>query len=108
VSDSAKLSIMSKNEGIEPVVMAFKRGIVIVGAVACAVKGKAAPLRMSLRSLAVVDCSDARTAYDCVKVKPEPLPNTKSLYTISQCRALSSIFNHLLKASTTIKTTLSN
>ena len=48
VSDSAKLRIMSKNEGIEPVVIAFRRGIVIVGAVACAVNGKAAPLRMSL------------------------------------------------------------
>jgi len=60
VSDSAKLSIMSKNEGIEPVVMAFRRGIVIVGAVACAVNGKAAPLRMSLRSLVVVQHADVR------------------------------------------------
>jgi hypothetical protein len=48
VSDSAKLRITSRNDGIEPVVMAFTRGIVMVGEVACAVKGRAAPDRMRL------------------------------------------------------------
>ena len=48
VSDSAKLRITSRKEGMEPVVMAFTRGIVIVGDVACAVKGKAAPDRIRL------------------------------------------------------------
>jgi len=37
VSDSAKLRITSRKPGIEPVVIAFTRGIVIVGEVACAV-----------------------------------------------------------------------
>ena len=48
VSDSAKFKITSRNEGIEPVVIAFTRGIVIVGAVAWAVKGMAAPLLIRL------------------------------------------------------------
>ena len=48
VSDSAKLSMTSKKDGIEPVVIAFTRGMVIVGEVACAVNGTAAPERMSL------------------------------------------------------------
>jgi len=48
VSDSAKLRIMSKKEGMEPVVMALRRGIVTVGAVACAVNGTAAPCRIKL------------------------------------------------------------
>ena len=34
VSDSAKLSIRSRKEGMEPVVMALTRGMVIVGAAA--------------------------------------------------------------------------
>lgn len=34
VSDSAKFSITSRKDGIEPVVMALTRGIVIVGDVA--------------------------------------------------------------------------
>jgi len=48
VSDSAKLRITSRKEGIEPVVMAFTLGIVIVGEVACAVNGIAAPLDINL------------------------------------------------------------
>ena len=40
----------SRNEGMEPVVIAFTRGMVIVGDVACAVKGIAAPDRMRLWS----------------------------------------------------------
>ena len=48
VSDSAKLRIRSRNEGIEPVVMALTRGIVIVGAAAYAVYGRAEPSRMRL------------------------------------------------------------
>lgn len=43
MSDSAKLRMTSRNEGTEPVVIAFMRGMVIVGAVAYAVKGNAAP-----------------------------------------------------------------
>jgi hypothetical protein len=43
VSDSAKLRITSRKEGIEPVVIAFTRGIVMVGDVAWAVNGRAAP-----------------------------------------------------------------
>ncbi len=35
-------------EGMDPVVIAFIRGMVIVGEVACAVKGKAAPDLISL------------------------------------------------------------
>jgi hypothetical protein len=48
VSDSAKFKITSKKDGIEPVVIALIRGIVMVGDVACAVKGIAAPLDMRL------------------------------------------------------------
>lgn len=48
LSDSARFRIMSRNEGIEPVVIALRRGMVTVGAVACAVKGIAWPSRMSL------------------------------------------------------------
>lgn len=43
MSDSAKFRMRSRKDGIEPVVMAFIRGIVIVGELACAVKGNAAP-----------------------------------------------------------------
>jgi hypothetical protein len=47
-SPSSRLSTTSRKEGIEPVVIALSRGIVTVGEVACAVKGRAAPSRMSL------------------------------------------------------------
>lgn len=47
-SPSSMLRITSRNDGIEPVVMALIRGIVTVGDVACAVNGSAAPSRMSL------------------------------------------------------------
>lgn len=50
VSDSAKFRITSTKEGIEPVVMAFTRGIVMVGEVAWAVNGNAVPSRMRLSS----------------------------------------------------------
>lgn len=43
VSDSAKFRMRSRKDGIDPVVIAFIRGIVIVGELACAVKGNAAP-----------------------------------------------------------------
>lgn len=56
VSDSAKLRIASRKEGIDPVVMALTRGIVIVGEVAWAVKGIAAPDRMRLSGGSVVSC----------------------------------------------------
>ena len=43
VSDSAKLRMTSRNDGMDPVVIALTRGIVIVGDVAWAVKGNAKP-----------------------------------------------------------------
>ena len=49
VSDSAKFRITSRNEGIDPVVMALTLGMVIVGDVAWAVKGRASPDRMRLQ-----------------------------------------------------------
>ena len=49
VSDSAKFRIKSRKEGVEPVVMALILGIVMVGAVAWAVKGMAEPLEIRLR-----------------------------------------------------------
>ena len=48
VSDSAKLRMTSRKEGMEPDVMALTRGMVMVGDVACAVKGRAAPSRIRL------------------------------------------------------------
>jgi len=51
VSDSAKFKITSRKEGIEPVVIALILGIVIVGDVAWAVKGIAAPLEIRLSHL---------------------------------------------------------
>jgi hypothetical protein len=51
VSDSAKLRITSRKEGIDPVVMALILGIVIVGDVAWAVKGIAAPVEIRLNKL---------------------------------------------------------
>lgn len=48
VSLSAKLRITSRKEGMEPVVMALTRGIVMVGDVAWAVNGTAEPERIRL------------------------------------------------------------
>lgn len=48
MSDSAKLRIISRKEGMDPVVIALSRGIVTVGAVAWAVNGMPAPSRISL------------------------------------------------------------
>lgn len=48
VSDSAKLRMTSRKEGMDPVVIALTRGIVMVGEVAWAVKGIAAPERIRL------------------------------------------------------------
>jgi hypothetical protein len=48
VSDSAKLRMTSRKEGIEPDVMALTRGMVMVGDVACAVNGRAVPSRIRL------------------------------------------------------------
>ena len=54
VSDSAMFRITSRNEGTEPVVMAFTRGIVTVGDVAWAVKGMAAPLAIKLHEVSII------------------------------------------------------
>lgn len=52
---------MSRKEGMEPVVIALRRGIVTVGAVAWAVKGIAWPSRMSLcLRVSNVMCRSAR------------------------------------------------
>lgn len=48
MSDSAKFKIRSKKDGMEPVVMALIRGIVMVGDVACAVNGIASPFAIRL------------------------------------------------------------
>ena len=42
-SDSAKLRMTSRKDGVDPVVSALIRGMVTVGGLACAVKGIAAP-----------------------------------------------------------------
>lgn len=47
-SVSSRLRMTSRKEGMDPVVMALSRGIVTVGDVAWAVKGKAAPSRIKL------------------------------------------------------------
>lgn len=47
-SPSLIFRMTSRKEGIDPVVIAFILGIVTVGEVACAVKGMAPPLRISL------------------------------------------------------------
>lgn len=49
VSDSAKLRIRSRNDGVDPVVIALILGIVMVGEVAWAVKGMASPFEIRLR-----------------------------------------------------------
>lgn len=41
----------SRNDGMDPVVMALILGMVIVGDAACAVKGKAEPLEINLVSI---------------------------------------------------------
>lgn len=58
VSDSAKLRITSRKEGMEPVVMALTRGMVIVGDVACAVKGTAVPslIRLQQKLASILNC----------------------------------------------------
>ena len=48
MSDSAKFNIASRNDGIEPVVIVLIRGRVMVGDGAWAMKGRAAPDRISL------------------------------------------------------------
>lgn len=48
MSDSAKFRMTSRNDGIEPVVMALIRGMVMVGDAAWAVKGMAEPSEINL------------------------------------------------------------
>jgi hypothetical protein len=65
-SPSSRLSTTSRKEGIDPVVMALRRGIVTVGDVACAVKGRAAPSRISLGlSVGTPDRKDGRRLRLC-------------------------------------------
>ena len=61
LSDSAKFRITSRNDGIDPVVKALIRGIVIVGDIAWAVNGIAAPDLINLpntlvRELEKISC----------------------------------------------------
>ena len=89
VSDSAKFSIRSKNPGTAPVSIALIRGIVIVGALAWAVNGKAAPLDMRLYQSQVMTHTQhpinylrvvcLREVYLCVNLKLEESEKTKSL-----------------------------
>lgn len=53
VSDSRKLSMTSRKDGMEPVVIALTRGMVTVGEVAWAVNGNAAPFRIKLSKSAL-------------------------------------------------------
>ena len=72
VSDSAKFNMTSRKEGIEPVVIALTRGIVMVGDVACAVKGIAAPDLMRLWSTVSYRLeSQGSNAYLWVYLNPE-------------------------------------
>ena len=48
MSPSSMFKIASRNDGMDPVVMDLRRGIVTVGDRANAVNGMAAPSRMSL------------------------------------------------------------
>ena len=48
MSDSAKFKMTSRKEGMDPVVIALTLGMVMVGEVAWAVKGMAAPDLISL------------------------------------------------------------
>lgn len=79
VSDSAKLRITSKKLGIEPVVRAFTRGMVIVGEVACAVNGIAEPEDMRLHNVINALVNGSRSLYLWVKWNAEFPENTKSL-----------------------------
>lgn len=51
VSDSAKFRMTSRNDGMDPVVMALILGMVIVGDAACAVKGMAEPSEINLKGI---------------------------------------------------------
>ena len=105
VSDSAKFRITSRKEGIDPVVIALILGIVIVGEVAWAVKGMAAPLEMRLRNLSFI-CMAGRGM-------EVPLREAKArLVRIDKITAIVSIglsvvgAGYLRRASTTMNTTL--
>lgn len=55
VSDSAMLRITSRNDGTDPVVIALSRGIVTVGELAWAVNGSAAPDRIKLFNMELLE-----------------------------------------------------
>ena len=63
VSDSAKFKMTSRKDGMEPVVIAFTRGIVMVGDVAWAVNGNAAPDLIKLRNSIKSDPGLERCVY---------------------------------------------
>ena len=109
MSDSAKLRITSRNEGIDPVVIAFTRGIVTVGEVACAVNGIPAPDRMRLkRDISFKpDSTDRPNTSEYIRS-----PTRGRIGNRCACKPqLKAYFQgnlHLLSASTTMNTTLLN
>ena len=85
VSDSAMFKITSRNDGTDPVVMAFNRGIVTVGELAWPVKGSAAPDRIKLYRQGpklldkIIEEQLWYSANLWVNENPELLEKTKSL-----------------------------
>jgi len=73
VSDSAKFRMTSRKDGTEPVVMALTRGIVIVGELAWAVKGRAAPDLTKLRDVSRARHNGENISNLCVNSKPDVL-----------------------------------
>lgn len=105
---------------MEPVVMALRRGMVTVGDVACAVKGRATPsrIKLELASVQVVAAGGGGgggCAYDCTHSKPLFGEYTKSLLPAISLRTkqqprhgpVSVLGGYLRSASTTIKTSRS-
>jgi hypothetical protein len=109
VSDSAKLRTTSRKLGTEPVVIAFTRGMVIVGALAWPVNGIAALDRMRLISISIIRRTLAGLQYLWVKVKFDVGPYTKSLGVVSGYNPIRrGRISCLRNASTTMNMTLSN
>ena len=105
VSDSAKLRITSRKEGIDPVVIALILGMVIVGEVAWAVKGIADPLEIRLGSVSYWTTHPARLSLPLCESKTRKLWIDKITAIVSIAPSLIGIA-YLRSASTTMKTTL--
>ncbi len=105
VSDSAKLRITSRKEGIDPVVIALILGMVIVGEVAWAVKGIADPLEIRLGSISYWTTYPARVSLPLCESKTRKLWIDKITAIVSIGLSLTGIA-YLRSASTTMNTTL--